>query len=145
MVNPYGDIPWVHVTIYNQYAAPGVPDPNVWDVAVIHLAQPVGSETGWMGLHKPCQGGNATDQLGSDAAGTGVPKYEAEGENGSLDGGAGEATAAGNDTFVLITAGYPAEKPSGTCMTTECTVTQVGTGLKVVVHYCTVQRGWPAK
>ncbi|KAG2502132.1 hypothetical protein HYH03_000621 [Edaphochlamys debaryana] len=54
VVNPFGIIPWTHVTVYQAYTLSGAGDPNIVDIAIIKLSQKVGTTTGWMGVFEPC-------------------------------------------------------------------------------------------
>lgn len=96
---PYGTIPWAHVTIYSNYASSSIPDPNIYDIAVIKLTQQVGTTTGWLGVEIPCQ---APDQ----------------------------------GSFSLVTAGYPDDKPFGTCVTAGCRVTYNSCTNPYLYHEC---------
>ena len=103
---PFGEIPWLHVTIYGSYANPSSSDdPNIYDIAIIKLSQQIGISTGWLGIKVPCQQ--------PDAAGS----------------------------FSLVTAGYPTDKPIGSCITTSCRVTVRSCSDPYLYHTCPTIEG----
>jgi V8-like Glu-specific endopeptidase len=50
IVNPWGVVPWKSVTVFDSFKR----DPTSMDVAVVTLAKPLGSLTGYMGLASGC-------------------------------------------------------------------------------------------
>jgi V8-like Glu-specific endopeptidase len=50
IVNPWGVVPWKSVTVFDSFKK----NPATWDVAVVTLAKPLGSLTGYMGLAAGC-------------------------------------------------------------------------------------------
>jgi V8-like Glu-specific endopeptidase len=50
IVNPWGVVPWKSVTVFDSFKK----DPSTWDVAVVTLAKPLGSLTGYMGVASGC-------------------------------------------------------------------------------------------
>lgn len=91
VIEPYGKVPWDYVSFYSNYGAPGTADPNIWDIAVIKLASPIGNTAGWFGLRGRCRPGAPTPAPADSA------------------------------TAVLSTAGYPSDQPYGSCVFAQCT------------------------
>jgi V8-like Glu-specific endopeptidase len=50
IVNPWGVVPWKSVTVFDSFKK----NPATWDVAVVTLAKPLGSLTGYMGIAAGC-------------------------------------------------------------------------------------------
>ncbi|GBF97874.1 peptidase [Raphidocelis subcapitata] len=50
VVNPWGVVPWKSVTVFDSFKQ----NPSTWDVAVVTLARPLGSLTGYMGIAAGC-------------------------------------------------------------------------------------------
>lgn len=55
--SPFGTISWEHATLFTAYTQGASPICFEHDLALIHLAQPVGRAAGWMGMSAHCKEG----------------------------------------------------------------------------------------
>jgi V8-like Glu-specific endopeptidase len=115
VTSPWGVVPWRHVTIFKAYADSLAPD-----IAVVRLAMPIGTYTGWAGIKASCTAGVEADHgqssvLSMQVSLAGYPAPSAQGRTSIFSEGSCAMSTCTIDTFCTSAAQDGGQTVQHTC------------------------------